>query len=120
VGARCGESRTPGSASGLGKRTGGNADTAPQAAIRLATDCGTWCDHHESCEDFPTLPHVDPMLDHPGAAVVLAPRRDNKWIERLRHVGQQAMNLFMLGHDRSMPAAQRQRTTMAAGGPVRS
>ena len=29
--ARCGESRTPGSASGLGKRTGGNAGTAPQA-----------------------------------------------------------------------------------------
>jgi len=29
--ARCGESRTPGSASGLGKRTDSNADTAPQA-----------------------------------------------------------------------------------------
>ena len=29
--ARCGESRTPGSASGLGKRTGSNPDTAPQA-----------------------------------------------------------------------------------------
>ena len=29
--ARCGESRTPGSASGLGKRTGSNAGTAPQA-----------------------------------------------------------------------------------------
>jgi hypothetical protein len=29
--ARCGESRTPGSASGLGKRTRSNADTAPQA-----------------------------------------------------------------------------------------
>jgi hypothetical protein len=29
--ARCGESRTPGSASGLRKRTGGNAGTAPQA-----------------------------------------------------------------------------------------
>lgn len=29
--ARCGESRTPGSASGLGKRTSSNAGTAPQA-----------------------------------------------------------------------------------------
>src|SRR6476659_4513703 len=29
--ARCGESRTPGSASGLGKRIGSNPDTAPQA-----------------------------------------------------------------------------------------
>ncbi len=29
--ARCGESRTPGSVSGLGKRTGSNPGTAPQA-----------------------------------------------------------------------------------------
>ena len=29
--ARCGESRTPGSVSGLGKRTSSNAGTAPQA-----------------------------------------------------------------------------------------
>lgn len=34
--ARCGESRTPGSASGLGKRTSNNAGTAPQAD---STDC---------------------------------------------------------------------------------
>ena len=34
--ARCGESRTPGSASGLGKRTSSNAGTAPQADSTLA------------------------------------------------------------------------------------
>ena len=35
--ARCGESRTPGSASGLGKRTSSNAGTAPQADSTLWT-----------------------------------------------------------------------------------
>ena len=34
--ARCGESRTPGSASGLGKRTSSNAGTAPQADSSLS------------------------------------------------------------------------------------
>jgi hypothetical protein len=37
--ARCGESRTPGSASGLGKRTSSNAGTAPQADSTVA---GMW------------------------------------------------------------------------------
>ena len=36
--ARCGESRTPGSASGLGKRTRSNAGTAPQADSTESTD----------------------------------------------------------------------------------
>jgi hypothetical protein len=36
-----------------------------EAASRLVTKCSTQRDHHERCQAFPTLPHVDPMLDHP-------------------------------------------------------
>ena len=38
--ARCGESRTPGSASGLGKRAGSNPGTAPQADSTTAVFAG--------------------------------------------------------------------------------
>ena len=43
--ARCGESRTPGSASGLGKRTSSNAGTAPQADSTLSTWVSQLRDH---------------------------------------------------------------------------
>ena len=58
--ARCGESRTPGSASGLGKRTRSNAGTAPQADSTL-------CTHHylrrsAHCGSPPTAPTAGHLM----------------------------------------------------------
>ena len=58
--ARCGESRTPGSASGLGKRTRSNAGTAPQADSTLLTHRDT--DAMLTSVTSPTVGQVDERI----------------------------------------------------------
>lgn len=64
--ARCGESRTPGSASGLGKRTSSNAGTAPQADSTVAP---WWTQRRSAHEDAGCM-----GCQHPGLAGNREPR----------------------------------------------
>jgi hypothetical protein len=73
--------------------------------------CSTRSDHHERREDFPTLPHVAPMLDHLWSrSRPDAPPRQQ--VDRVplprRPAG--VMNLFLLATIESCQRPQSQRT----------
>jgi hypothetical protein len=70
--ARCGESRTPGSASGLGKRTSSNAGTAPQADSTLRSQrmqlfaVGAPVRRHDGTGHPPPVTHRQAVLTCPS------------------------------------------------------
>src|SRR6266852_2924762 len=91
--ARCGESRTPGSEGGLGKRAVGNGSTAPRsepyperaAALAFWMHAAVWLAYLAASGDQPALIHRDwyPQKTTPSFADAMAEVRRALWRQRI-------------------------------------